>query len=90
MKMTKTAACNQALNETSALSPFGNGWKWSWLDPRVNAWRESHPTDYHRALGQRRRHLIERATEILHPELGDQHPHEPDDLTGGRWQSYVN
>ena len=89
-RITKTAACKQASAETTSLSPFGNGWKWSWFDHRVNAWRESHPTDYFRAQGQRRRHLIERATEILHPDLEDQHPYEPGDFAGGSWQSYVN
>jgi len=90
MKTTKTAACKQALAETSDLSLFGGNYKWSWFDHRANAWRESIPTDYYRAQAQRRRHLIERASEILHPGREDQHPHEPGDLAGGKWQSFVH
>ena len=88
--ITKTAACRQALDETSELQPFGrNQWVFSWLDHSVNAWRESHPRNFHAAQHARRVHLIERAMEILHPDLIDQHFREPGDLCGGKWQSYV-
>jgi hypothetical protein len=89
MKTTKTATCKQALDETSELRPFGRQWKFAQYDTHCRAWRESTPTDYFRARTARRRRLIERAREILHPDMEDGHQHEPGDLEGGKWQSYV-
>jgi hypothetical protein len=89
MKMTKTAACKQALAETSDLFRFGGQWKFSRFDASVKAWRESIAADYWNATNHRRRHLIERAREILNPDMEDGYQYEPGDVTGGKWQSYV-
>ena len=87
--ITKTAACNQALAETSTLFRFGGRWKFSYYDPSVKTWRASFAADYWVATMHRRRHLIERAREIMRPDEINGHPYEPGDLMGGKWQSYV-
>jgi hypothetical protein len=86
---TKTAACKQSMAETSNLSRFGGQWHFSYYDPRAKAWREFFYVSYSMATTERRRHLVERAREIMRPDDIDGHQYEPGDLMGGKWQSYV-
>lgn len=76
----------QAHRETSKLYRFGGQWKFNYFDPSVKAWRESVARDYSGASSSRRRHLIERAREILH---GEMEVKPCDFYTGGRWQDFV-
>jgi len=86
---TKTTACKQALAETSTVFRFGGRFQFRYYDHHVKAWRESTTADYWTTTSHRRRHLIERAREIMHPELEDGHQYESGDLVGGKWESYV-
>jgi hypothetical protein len=86
--MTKSAAIRHARANVSELYRFGDGWKFSTHDTACNAWRESYPTDYHRATWHRRLALIESANRALGHEP-DGHPHEPGDFLGGPWTDYV-
>ena len=86
--ISKTAACRQAQSEISTVYPFGNQWRFSWFDSRVNANRETQPQNYHAARSARRIRLIERAREILYGEHYERE-YYAGDCTGGKWQSYV-
>lgn len=90
-QMSKTQACELALSQVGNLMPMGRQWIYNWFDCKLNGWRQSLPRDYWQARRARRLRLIERATEILHPDHEVTLGHlEAGDYCGGRWQRYVH
>jgi len=77
----RTKLIQHARKTVSTLYRMGCGYVFRRYDPTFNAWRESIPMDYHKALAARAQALIDIAR-----EAADKDPVQYD---GGNWTNYV-
>jgi len=83
--MPKKQAIQLARDNVSEIYKFGEGYRFSAYDERVNAWRESWVTDYWTAQAHRAEALIRAARKALGHSNGEEYVQ----YDGGPWIDYV-